>query len=374
MWDHKYLLRIDFRLIFIVLSLMAISLLVISSTTMDPTTDEVLTVYVKNQMQWFFLGSLLFIFFAGIDYHKYLQWSWLLYLLIVFLLLGLFFTKPIVSVHRWYRLPLINIGVQPSEYTKLILVLCLGWFLEKKGREVSNISTALQIGLIVGIPFILILKQPDLGTALVLYPITLIMCYFGKVHHFFIKIGSYMGIGTLLVVALFFSGGVSHEKMKPYFLHFMKEYQYERLNPKSYHQQAAITSIAAGGVTGSGWNKSEFASRQWLPAAHTDSVFSVFGEEFGLIGLLFLLFLFYCLIYCSMQVVAVAKDHYGRLLSSGIAVYLTMHILVNIAMMCGFFPISGVPLLLVSYGGSSTVTTMAALGVLQSVYTRRFMF
>ena len=101
---------------------------------------------------------------------------------------------------------------------------------------------------------------------------------------------------------------------------------------------------------------------------------AAFGEEFGTLGLAFLLFLFYALIYCSFQVAAVAKDPFGRLLAAGLAVYLAMHALVNIAMMCGLLPISGVPLIFVTYGGSSLMTTMAALGVLQSIYSRRFMF
>ena len=374
MWDHKYLLRIDFRIIAVVFMLMAISLVIISSVTMDPANNEILTPFVKNQLQWFFLGSLVFIFFAGVDYHRFLQWSWLFYAIVVLMLLGLFLTKPIVSVHRWYRLPIIGVGVQPSEYAKLILVMCLGWFLEKKGNEVSSAATAFQVSIIVGLPFLLILKQPDLGTALVLFPIALVMFYFGRINKFFIRTGTAFALIGVLVVVLFFSGILPHEKMRPFFTCFMKEYQYERLNPNSYHQKAALTSIAAGGIAGSGWNKSEFASRQWLPAAHTDSVFAVFGEEFGLLGLLILIFLFYIMIYLCIHVVTVANDHYGRLLSSGIAVYLTMHVLVNCAMMCGFLPISGVPLVLVSYGGSSVVTTMAALGILQSVYTRRFMF
>ena len=108
--------------------------------------------------------------------------------------------------------------------------------------------------------------------------------------------------------------------------------------------------------------------------AHTDSVFAAFGEEFGFIGIVFLLFLFYGLIYFSFQVSSMAKDRFGKLLSSGVAVYLSMHIIINIAMMIGFLPISGVPLILITYGGSSVMITMAALGILQSIYSRRFMF
>ena len=108
-----------------------------------------------------------------------------------------------------------------------------------------------------------------------------------------------------------------------------------------------------GGITGTGWHKSEFSGRKWLPAAHTDSVFAAFGEEFGFMGLTFLLFLFYALIYFSFQVAVVAKDPFGRIFAAGLAVYLAMHVLVNIAMMCALLPISGVPLIFVTYGGSS---------------------
>ena len=99
-----------------------------------------------------------------------------------------------------------------------------------------------------------------------------------------------------------------------------------------------------------------------------------FAEEFGLIGVFFMLLFFFGLIYFSFQVTAVAKDRFGRLLSAGITVYLAMHVIVNMGMMCGFLPITGVPLILVTYGGSSVLSTMTALGILQSIYSRRFMF
>jgi len=162
--------------------------------------------------------------------------------------------------------------------------------------------------------------------------------------------------------------------MKPVFTKAMKEYQYERLNPNTYHQKAGQTAIALGKITGTGIGKSEFTGRKWLPFAYTDSVFPAFTEQTGMLGAFFLLLLFFGLIYCSFQVIAVARDPFGRLLSSGISVYLAMHVIVNIGMMCGFLPITGVPLILVSYGGSSVLSTMTALGLLQSVYARRFTF
>ncbi|MBX9744482.1 MAG: FtsW/RodA/SpoVE family cell cycle protein, partial [Chlamydiales bacterium] len=276
-------------------------------------------------------------------------------------------------VHRWYRIPGVA-SFQPSEQAKLVMVIFLAWFLERKGKVVGSLQTACQIAVVVGVPFLLILKQPDLGTALILYPIALVMSYFAGVHRGILKILTGCGVLALFVVTLMFIGVLSHEQMRPAFTSVMKGYQYERLNPDTYHQRASQTAIALGGLTGSGWHKSEFSSRRWLPAAHTDSVFAAFGEEFGFVGLVFMLFLFYLLIYFSFQVTVVAKDPFGRFVAAGLAAYLAMHVMINIGMMCALLPISGVPLIFVTYGGSSLLTTMAALGVLQSIYSRRFMF
>ena len=183
-----------------------------------------------------------------------------------------------------------------------------------------------------------------------------------------------LALGGLVFISLMFLGFIDHEGFRPYATKVIKEYQYERLNPHTYHQSASQTAIALGGITGSGWGKSEFTGRKWLPAAHTDSVFAAYSEEFGLIGVFFLLLFFFGLIYFSFQVTAVAKDRFGRLLSAGITTYLAMHMIVSMGMMCGFLPITGVPLMLITYGDLSVLSTMAALGILQSIYSRRFMF
>ena len=137
MWHHKYLTRLDLKLIFVIFLLMGISLLVISSMTLD-IKDNVSTSYltstVKSQMQWFLIGWGVFLFFSGFNYHKFRNLSWFLYFFMIMLLLGLYFSNPIQSVHRWYKIPFINMNIQPSEYTKLIIVICLAWFLEKKKR------------------------------------------------------------------------------------------------------------------------------------------------------------------------------------------------------------------------------------------------
>lgn len=378
MWSFRALSRIDFRVIPIILALMAISLLVISSYSIEPGSDfseeGFFTPQVKRQIEGFLLGGVVFVLVAGFDYQKLRELTWFFYFLMILTLIGLFFTDPIQRVQRWYKLPFIGINFQPSEYAKLIVVLSLSWFLERRRSSCSSLSTAFLAGIIVGIPFLLILKQPDLGTALVLYPIALVMFYFGDIHKKVLKVMSVLGLAMLILVGLIFSGILPHEEIRPYATHFLKDYQFDRLDPNTHHQKAAVVAIAIGGLTGSGWKKSSFSGNGYLPAAYTDSVFPAFGEEFGFIGLIFLLILYYALLYFSFQVTASAKDEFGRLLSAGIAVYLAMHILVNIGMMCGLLPITGVPLVLVTYGGSSSLATMAALGLLQSVYSRRFMF
>lgn len=374
MWDYRYLSRIDFRVLPLILILMWISVLVIASMTTSGEADGFFSESAKSQIQWFMVGGLVFSFFVGMDYRKLRSWSWVLYIVVILLLIGLFFTTPIQNVQRWYRVPFLGRAFQPSEYAKLTMVVALSAFLEMKGRNAGSLRTAVQALIIFLIPFILILKQPDLGTALILYPVALVMFYLGGIHRAVVKTMFFLGAACFTFVGLMFTGVLSHEEMKPYATKFLKEYQYERLNPNTYHQKAAQTAVGLGGVTGSGWLQSEFSGREWLPAAHTDSVFAAYAEEFGLVGVFLLLLCFFGLIYFSFQVTAGAKDTFGRLLSAGITIYLAMHVIVNIGMMVGFLPITGVPLILVTYGGSSVVSSMMALGILQSVYSRRFMF
>ncbi len=352
---------------------MGVSFLVNSAMTAHEGVG-LLTKSVKSQMQWFTIGWGVYLFFVGMDYRKLQSWAWVLYGFSLLLLMGLFLTTPIQNVHRWYRIPFIGREFQPSECAKLAVIIMLSHLLEKKERAVSYWSTALQGLVVVTIPFFLILKQPDLGTALVLYPITLVMFYLGNVNKKVVKGMTLVGMAVLLVVGLIFADIVSYEQFRPYAIKCLKEYQYERLNPHTYHQKAAQTAIGVGGITGSGWHESTFSGHKWLPFAHTDSAFASYAEEFGLIGVVLLILFFFSLIYFSFQVTAKAKDPFGQLLSAGITVYLATHIIMNIGMMCGFLPITGVPLLLITYGGSSVVSTMMALGILQSIYSRRFVF
>ncbi len=161
------------------------------------------------------------------DYHKLREWVWFFYILMILSLLGLFFAPAIQNVHRWYRIPFIGASIQPSEYAKLIVVITLSWFLERNRSKAASGSMALVGCAIVGIPFLLILKQPDLGTALVLCPITLVMFYLGNIHPGMVRLMMILGSVVLVFILLIFMGVFSHEELRPYATKVLKEYQYE---------------------------------------------------------------------------------------------------------------------------------------------------
>lgn len=368
--------RLDIRIIILIIALMTASLLVISATTCDQNQKDCsfFTALTLKQMMWFFIGSIFFLLLTWFDYRNLRKMSLFIYVGIIFFLLGLYFVEPIHNVRRWYRLPFIPFDFQPSEGAKLAIVMMLSWYLEKNFDKLHRIKVLFGALAIVFVPFVLILKQPDLGTALVLMPILFVMLYFAGAKKKIIVFLGCLAILALGFVIMMFLGIISHEKIKPVALRLMKEYQYERLNPNTYHQKAAQTAIALGQINGSGWRKSEFTGKNWLPYAQTDAAFPALTEEFGLLGATVVIIALFMLIYLSFQVSALAKDLFGRFLSAGIAVYLAVHIIINIGMMCGLLPITGVPLVMISYGGSFVISNMIALGILQSIYTRRYMF
>lgn len=378
MLNLRVLTRIDFRVVLIILLLNVASLVTISSFSPDFLISgeemPLLSGPVKNQLQWFLMGWAIFFLVVSLDYNSLRNWTWLLYLISLLGLIGLFFTDPIVRVQRWYKIPGVAMSFQPSEYAKLAMLLALAWFMEKKSTTSGTVLTFIQAALIAGIPFFLIVKQPDLGTAFVFYPMAAVMLYFGGVSSRLLKwclVPLYL---ALFFIALTFSGVVPYDSLRLCVKGFLKEYQYERLNPDTHHGKASQMAIGLGGVHGSGWRQGDFWRGGGLPAPYTDSIFSAFGEEFGLMGMGALLVLYYFLMYTCFQAAASAKDIFGRLIAAGFAASIAVHVIVNIGMMSGCLPITGVPLPLMSYGGSSYLATMAGLGVVQSVYARRFMF
>jgi len=261
MQSSRLFSRVDFRIVGIVLLLQMCGVLTIAAYSQDFLTDSHWTFFqpnVKSQLQWIAVSWGCFFAAVRFDYAHLREWSWGIYIISLLALIGLFFTDPIVRVQRWYRLPLVGISIQPSEVAKLAVVVTLSWFLERRALVAESFSTLLGALIIVGVPFLLILKQPDLGTAMVLYPVALVIFYFGGIRARVLKLLCVPGIIALVLVALMFSGGVPHEQMRPYMTKVFKEYQCERLNPNTHHQRASQIAIAVGGVSGKGWRQGEY--------------------------------------------------------------------------------------------------------------------
>ncbi len=359
----------------IIAVLMLLSLVVISSSTIQHENSPGFFSYaVQSQLRSYMVGWVCYLLLGWIDYRTIKNLAPLLYLITLLLLVGLFFTAPIQNVHRWFRLPLIPFAFQPSEFLKVILILTLSWFFEDKYTTSNRLSVTLQALILVFIPFILVYKQPDLGTALILLPLSYTIFVYARANSKIIRYMTWTGGIICILITSIFSGLIPYEEVKKPLLTVLKPYQIERLNPNTYHQKAGQTAIALGGVSGSGFGKSQFTGQEWLPFAHTDSIFPAFTEEFGLIGAAFLFALFFSLIYLCLKIAEDSQDRFARLFAISSACYIAVHVFVNVSMMAGVLPITGVPLILMTYGGSSVVATMMLLGILQSITIRRFRF
>jgi rod shape determining protein RodA len=370
--NPKAMSFIDFSSIVIIAFLMCVSLIVISGTSTSDVSESFFTPLTIAQIKWFSLGWVAYIVTALGPYHLLRRYAVPIYLGLIIALIGLYLMPSIHSVHRWYRFPWIGFDMQPSEWAKLVVGCTLAAYLEKVSQQISSISKTLFAWLIALVPCFLILKQPDLGTAFSLIPMTFMALSFAGAHKTLTRILKATMLSGLLVILSIFTGLIPFDALRPVTKPFLRNYQIERLNPNSYHQKAAMTAIGKGGLTGSGFRKATYTQRAFLPAANTDSAFSAYVEQFGFIGAMVLIGLFMALLQRGFQAMQASRDLFGKYLALSITAGLGTHILVNMGMMTGLLPITGVPLPLVTYGGSSVLSTMASLGILQSIYTRRY--
>lgn len=252
---------------------------------------------------------------------------------------------------------------QPSEIMKLVLPMMLGWFFARDSLPPR--SWRLAVGaLLILVPVGLIAKQPDLGTAILVMGAGLAVLFLTGMHWKIIT-----GIAGLVAVLL------------PIGWHFMHDYQRQRvytlLDPASdplgagYHTIQSMIAVGSGGFFGKGWFGSSQAHLDYLPESHTDFIFAVFAEEFGLLGILALLGLYLFIVGRGLAIAYYAQTTFNRLTAGGLTLIFFFYFFVNIGMVTGVLPVVGVPLPLVSYGGSATVTLMAAFGMLMSIHTHR---
>jgi len=343
----------------------ALFICIISLATIYSATATRTTLFFRREIQWLGIASLAYIFFSLLDYKKYGKYYKAIYVFNLLLLVAV----AVFGVSRKGAVRWIALGpftIQPSEFAKLFIVLTFSEFLVSKYRErFDGFRSLLYSGLFILPVFLLILRQPDLGTALVLIVIYLVLIF---IH----------GIDWKMILLLI--GSVIATMPLVYFF-LLKDYQRERIltfiNPEmnvsdsGWNVIQSMIAIGSGGVYGKGFMNNTQSKLRFLPESHTDFIGSVFLEERGLLGGMILLGLYLILIFQILQIADTTEDPYGKLICYGISAIFFFHVTVNIGMIMGVMPVTGLPLLFMSYGGSSLLFSFMMLGIVQSVKVYR---
>ncbi len=361
--DSRGLDNFDMRYLALILAILGIGVLSIHSVT---HAQGGLAPYYLKQLVWIALGAVAFLVMLLSDYHRIARLAYPAYA-VVLLMLAFVLVEGRTSkgAQRWIALG--PFSFQPSEFAKLVLILVLAHYYSKAPR-VGWLQRVIMPGLLMLPGLILILKQPDLGSALSFMAVYAAMLLMVGVR------SQALGVILLFSVMLFpfaWEGiwGSLHDYQRQRIMAFVDP-DYDP-GGKGYHALQSRIAIGSGELMGKGLYGGTQSQLKFLPEGHTDFIFAVYAEEWGFLGVLLLLLLFVALIWLSLDIASKAKDQLGALLAAGIVAMLCFCVVVNIGMTAGMFPIVGIPLPLMSYGGSATVMTMASLGLLLNVKRRR---
>jgi rod shape determining protein RodA len=362
----RTLLRFDPLLLLGALGLIACSLVTLKGAT-KTTVAHHPYYYVERQALYAMIGLVVAIVLAQIDYSRLREYRWGLYAAIIGLNLVVFGMPPIKGARRWIPLPTFNF--QSSEFGKILLIVVLAAFAVDRARRLNERRTTARIMLLALIPALIVIPQPDLGTGLVYVSIAFTMLVFaGTSWKQLTALAAMFVIAIVVVLAVAPAMGV----------HALKPYQVQRLtgflNPshdpgnQTYNITQSLTAIGSGGKTGRGVLHATQTNLHFLPEDQTDFIFAVVGETYGFAGAALVLSLYALLIWRALRILTMSKNLYGTLIAGGILAMLMFQVFVNVGMTIGIMPITGVPLPLMSYGGSSVLVTFIALGLLQSIH------
>ena len=380
--------RLDWLLVLAVLGLMLVGVTFIYSATMGSSTKAL------TQVLWYAVGLAAAGACALIEYQRIARWALVAYWLTILFLLAVLIPG-IGTTHGWGARRWIDFGVfqfQPSEFAKLAFILVQAHFLSRPLEELRSPRIfGKAIGLTV-LPFLLILKEPDLGSALVLLPVGLVMMYVAGVPVRYL--GRLLaGVGlvvALLLVDILFAPPRWQFKLENYqrrrlLVYFNQDFaptdataaerQRARVEQRthSYNVEQALISVGSGGLTGKGWRQGTQNALGYLPrkVAHNDFIFSVIAEERGFVGSVTVLALYTVVLFTGLKIAGQARDRLGKLLAVGVVTLWFSHVFINIGMNIRLMPVTGIPLPLLSYGGSSVLCSLIAIGILQNVYLHR---
>lgn len=366
MFDRRLIQNFDWVLLLVLVGIAAISVLNLYSATY-PIRDAGGSQIFFKQIYWFILGFGVLFLMTTFDYYTLERFAYPAYffsigLLVLVLIIG--------DVHsgsqRWLSFG--GISFQPSELAKITVVITLAKFFTQRGQvHEYRIRDLWQPFLIIAVPCALIMKEPDLGTALSLVVVSFSIILFVKIRW-----------TSLIILGGTFLSAV------PFIWFTLKEYQQRRiltfLRPDmdplgaGYHINQSKIAIGSGLIWGKGYLKGTQTRLHFLPEQHTDFAFSVLAEEWGFMGSAFFLLLYLVLLLWGINIAKNSKDKFGFIIALGVTSVVFWQIIVNVCMVTGLLPVVGIPLVLLTYGGSSILATMASMGLLMNISMRRFMF
>jgi rod shape determining protein RodA len=363
MFDIRLLKSFDWVLLFLTLIFYVIGSIVLYSAVRTGASSFHNALYFK-QIIWYGIGFVAMLIFTFLNYKILDKWGFIIYCIcILLLILVMFFGKYGGGAKRWLDLGFFSF--QPSELVKLSVIIMLARYYSRNVDERGlTLSKLIKPAAIVLLPFFLIARQPDLGTAMLLLFIASLISIFVKIEK-----------KTFLYLLL--SGAL----ITPIVWFLLKDYQKQRviafLNPESdplgagYHIIQSKIAIGSGLLTGKGFLKGTQNFLFFLPEQHTDFIFSVLAEQWGFIGSIFVIFLFFLFIFWGLNIAYNCKDSFGMFICVGIVIMIFCQVVINIGMVMGLLPVIGVPLPFISYGGSSVIAVMSGVGILMSVKIRR---
>lgn len=352
----------DWPLLVIVLLICSLGVVEIYSATLNTKFQGM---HVK-QMYWIGCGLVLMFALSLVNYQALLdKVPWMYVLALLSLLTVLIFGRKYLGARRWILMPG-GSHFQPSEWVKLILILAVAkYFADYEERELP-FRDLIKAGSIVALPMLLVLKQPDLGTALTYVPVAIMGLFLGgmRAKHALI----------LLLIAGILMPAVWHFGLKPYQKDRLTSFMAPEADPRGsgYQVNQSLVAVGSGGLWGKGATKGTQTQGQFLPVPHTDFIFAAWAEEHGFVGATFILLLYFVLLMRLISNAQTAPDRAGTFIVMGVVAVLAFHLLVNVGMVVGFMPVTGIPLPLMSYGGSSVLFTFLALGIVMNVRMRRF--
>jgi rod shape determining protein RodA len=358
--DRRLLFNVDWALLLSALLIAAIGVFTIYSATHSGRSADL---YLK-QLYLIGLGMVALLLALLVDYRRLADRAFLLYgVVVVALLYVLRFSPVIAGTRRWILIG--GVQLQPSELAKIVAALLMAKIFSESRMETLGLRDVLAPGAAVGLLAALIAREPDLGTAACLVPLFLAVAYLAGLR---MKAVVALGVVALVAVAVAWPNLQDYQKKRVY------TFLDPSLDPQGagYQKIQSRIAVGSGGLMGKGWRQGSQAQLGYLPARHTDFVFSVLAEELGFLGVVVVLGLYLLVLWRMLETAQLARDRVGAFLAAGIAATFAFQVVYNVAMVAGLVPVKGLPLPLMSYGGSSILASLIAVGLILNVRMRRF--